>query len=64
MNQPELDDDERQILQDFEEGAFQSVMTPEGRRALAEAARVTVNQARRIHVRVKSRDLAPQRPQE
>lgn len=63
MNQPELDDDERRILQDFEEGAFQSVMTPEGRRALAEAARVSVNDARRKHVRIKSHDLAPRRPQ-
>lgn len=64
MDHPVLDDGERQILQDLEEGAFQSVMTPEGRRALAEAARATVNNERCINVPKTSRDLAPQRPQE
>ena len=53
----EFDEEERQILRDFERNEFESIRNfPEEKRKL-EAARNTLQKDRRINIRISSRDL-------
>jgi len=58
MKKANPDIDEQRILEDFDAGAFGSMLTPERKRDLAEAARATSKKDRRINIRISSRDLA------
>ena len=60
MNKGEMafDEEERQILQDFENNEFESIRNfREEKRKLEEAARNTLQKDRRINIRISSRDL-------
>lgn len=53
-----LDEEELQILRDFERGEFESIRNFRAeKRELEEAARNTFQKDRRIHIRISSRDL-------
>ena len=53
-----LDEEELQILQDFEHGEFQSIRNfRTEKRALEKAARNTLQKDKRINIRISSRDL-------
>jgi predicted DNA binding CopG/RHH family protein len=53
-----LDEEELQILRDFERGEFESIRNfREEKRKLEEAARDTLQKDRRINIRISSRDL-------
>ena len=55
---PKLDEEELQILRDFERGEFESIRNfREEKRKLEEAARNTLQKDRRINIRISSRDL-------
>ena len=57
-NKLRLDEDELQILNDFERGEFQSITNfREEKRKLEEAAQNTLRKDSRINIRVSSRDL-------
>ena len=57
-NLMKLDDEELQVLQDFERGEFESVRNFQSeKRQLEEAARNTLQKDRRINIRISSRDL-------
>ncbi len=58
MKKAKLDLDEKHILEDFDADAFSSVLTPERKQALAEAAQATSKKDRRINIRISSRDLS------
>ena len=58
MNDYELDIEEQGILNAFEAGEFDSVLTPERQAFLAASAKETVKKDRRINIRISSRDLA------
>ena len=58
MKAAKLDSEERQVLEDFDADAFDSVMTPERKQQLAEAARTTSAKDCRITIRISSRDHA------
>jgi len=58
MKKAKLDLDEQHILDDFDAEAFNSVLSPERKQELAEAARATSRKDRRINIRISSRDLA------
>lgn len=53
-----FDQEELQILQDFESGEFESVRDfQEEKKELEEAARSTLQKDKRINIRISSRDL-------
>ncbi|MCD4755258.1 MAG: antitoxin [Deltaproteobacteria bacterium] len=53
-----FDEEELQILHDFERGEFESIRNfREEKRKLEEAARKTLQKDRRINIRISSRDL-------
>jgi len=57
-NSIQLDDDEFQILKDFEEKELQSIRNFEAEReTLERAARDTLRKDRRINIRISARDL-------
>ena len=57
-NRMKLDEEELQILRDFELGEFESIRNfREEKRKLEEAARKTLQKDRRINIRISSRDL-------
>ena len=57
-SQFKLDEEELQILRDFERGEFASLQNFRGeKRRLEEAARTTLQKDRRINIRISSRDL-------
>ena len=57
-NQLKLDEVELQILQDFERGEFESIKNfREEKRQLEQAARRTLQQDKRINIRLSARDL-------
>ncbi|HXK28676.1 MAG TPA: antitoxin [Candidatus Binatia bacterium] len=57
-NQLKLDEEELQILQDFERGEFESIQNfREEKRRLEQAARSTLQKDRRINIRLSARDL-------
>lgn len=54
----QFDEEELQILRDFERGEFESIRTfREEKRKLEEDARHTLQKDRRINIRISSRDL-------
>lgn len=58
-NRLKLDEEELQILRDFERGEFESIRNfSEEKRKLEEAARKTLQKDKRINIRISSRDLA------
>ena len=57
-NQLKLEEEELQILQDFERGEFESIKNfREEKRRLEQAARRTLQKGRRIKIRLSARDL-------
>jgi len=57
-NQLQLDEEELQILRDFEQGEFESIKHfREEKWRLEEAARNTLQKDKRINIRISSRDL-------
>jgi predicted DNA binding CopG/RHH family protein len=57
-NQLKLDEEELQILRDFERGEFESIQNFRAeRRRLEQAARRTLQQEKRINIRISARDL-------
>lgn len=57
-NTMQFDEEELQILQDFERGEFQSIRNFRAeKRELEEAARNTLQKDKRINIRISSRDL-------
>ncbi len=57
MKKATLNSEEKEILRDFEAGAFESVLTPARKEQLADAAKETFKKDRRINIRISSRDL-------
>ncbi len=57
MNTPKLDNEEKQILEDFETGEFESVLTPARKREIQAIAENTFKKDKRINIRISSRDL-------
>jgi predicted DNA binding CopG/RHH family protein len=58
MNTCELDQEEQEILQDFESGAYISTLTLERKQQLAYMAEQTFKQDSSIEITMSSRDLA------
>ena len=57
-SQLKLDEEELQILRDFERGEFESIKNfRKEKRRLEEAARNTLQKDKRINIRISSRDL-------
>ena len=57
-NQIKLDNEELQILQDFERGEFKSIRNFQAeKQELENAARNTLQKDKRINIRISSRDL-------
>jgi len=56
MNIDHLDAEEREILNDFEADAFNSVLTPQRKKMFAQAAQATL-QMKNVNVSISSRDL-------
>ncbi len=52
-----LDDEEQSILQAFESGEFESVLTDERKAALMSMAQASVKKDKRINIRIAQRDL-------
>ena len=57
-NEMKFDEEELQILHDFERGEFESIQNFRGeKRKLEDAARSTLQKDKRINIRISSRDL-------
>ncbi len=57
-NEMQFDQEELQILQDFERGEFESIKNfRDEKRSLEDAARETLQKDKRINIRISSRDL-------
>jgi predicted DNA binding CopG/RHH family protein len=57
-NQLQLDEEELQILQDFERGEFESLKNfSQEKRQLETAAKRTLQKGKRINIRISARDL-------
>ena len=57
-NKLKFDEEELQILRDFERGEFESIKNFQNeKRQLEEAARNTFSRDKRINIRISSRDL-------
>jgi len=57
MSNSKLSKEEKEILEDFEAGEFESVLTPRRKKMLQEAAEETFKKDRRINIRISGRDL-------
>ncbi len=57
VNQPKLDQEEQALLNSFESGEFESVLTPELKQATKNAAERTLKKDKRINIRISSHDL-------
>ena len=58
QNQLKLDEEELQVLQDFEQGEFESIKDFRAeKRRLEAAARKTLQKDKRINIRLSARDL-------
>jgi len=57
MNKIKLDNEEKEILKDFEAGEFKSVLTPRRKKTLQAIAEETFKKDKRINIRISSRDL-------
>ncbi len=57
MNDIKLSKEEKQILDDFEAGQFNSILTSKRRKILQATAAETFKKDKRINIRISSRDL-------
>ena len=57
MSEINLDQEEQELLDEFEAGKFKSVMTPARKQAAQAAAEETLKKDKRINIRISSRDL-------
>jgi predicted DNA binding CopG/RHH family protein len=57
MSKVKLDKEEKQLLDAYESGEFESVLTPARSKAIQEAASSTFKKNKRINIRISSRDL-------
>jgi len=58
MKEVQLDREEQQILDDFESGEFESVMTDARKKSVERAAAATSKKDKRINIRLSGRDLS------
>jgi predicted DNA binding CopG/RHH family protein len=58
MNKVKLDQEEKELLDAFEAGEFESVLTDERKNLLTQLAEDTFKKDKRINIRISSRDLA------
>lgn len=58
MSTIKLDKEEQDILEAYEAGEFQSVMTPSRKILIEEAAKQTFKKDKRINIRISGRDLS------
>ena len=58
MNKVKLDQEERELLDAFEAGEFESALTDERKNFLIQLAENTFKKDKRINIRISSRDLA------
>ena len=58
MQKVKLDKDEPEILDAYESGEFESVMTDERKESIAQIAAATFKKDRRINIRLSGRDLS------
>ncbi len=52
----ELDKEESEILESFDKGEFVSILSPERRAELLEAAKNTTRKSKRVNIRMSERD--------
>ncbi|MDH3760853.1 MAG: hypothetical protein OEU50_07690 [Gammaproteobacteria bacterium] len=57
MSKVKLDKDEKRLLEAYESGEFESVLTPARKKQIQEAASHTFKKDKRINIRISSRDL-------
>ena len=57
MNSITLDQEEQDLLEAFEAGAFQSIMTPERKQFIETAAKQFCQQNKRVNIKVSESDL-------
>lgn len=57
MSDIKLDPEEQEIIDDFEDGKFESVITPALVKSAQSAADETLKKDKRINIRISSRDL-------
>ena len=58
MKKGQLDKEEQEILDAFEAGEFESVMTDERKKTIEQAAAATFKKDKRINIRLSGRDLS------
>lgn len=58
MKKSQLNKDEQELLNAFEAGEFESVMTDERREAVKQVAAATFKKDKRINIRLSGRDLS------
>ena len=58
MKKVKLDKEEQEILDAYEAGEFESVMTDERRKSIEQAAVATFKKDKRINIRLSGRDLS------
>jgi len=58
MKKGQLDKEEQEILDTFEAGEFESVMTDERKKEIEQAAAATFKKDKRINIRLSGRDLS------
>ncbi len=58
MKKTQLDKEEQEILDAYESGEFESVMTDERKRSIEQAAAATFKKDKRINIRLSGRDLS------
>jgi predicted DNA binding CopG/RHH family protein len=57
MSKVKLSKEEKALLEDFENGEFESNLTPKRKKQLQEAAANTFKKEKRINIRISGRDL-------
>lgn len=57
MSNVKLDKEEKKLLEAYEKGEFESVLTPARKEKLQEAAATTFKKDKRINIRISRRDL-------
>lgn len=58
MKKIQLDKEEQEILDAYESGEFESVMTDERKRSIEQVAAATFKKDKRINIRLSGRDLS------
>ena len=57
MGSPGLTPEEKELLDEFDSGTFESALNPSRKRALQQTAANTFKKDKRINIRISSRDL-------